>query len=68
MHVRNEMEREAERKTSRYLKRRLRDTYGIYRLKRWDLYVVYKHYYDFWGAVDENEGPFSIDHTGWLKF
>jgi hypothetical protein len=63
-----EKRREAERKRSRHLKRRLRDTYGIYRLKRSELFVVYRHYYDFWGAAEENEGILRIDHTGWLKF
>lgn len=58
----------AERGRERYLKRRLRDPHGIYRVKRSELYVVYKHYYDFWGSPKEYEGPFAVDHTGWLKF
>jgi hypothetical protein len=45
---RAEKAHEDERFRARYLKRRLRDTYGIYRLKRWELFVVYRHYYDFW--------------------
>jgi hypothetical protein len=64
---RDEKMRELQRARSRFLKRRLRDTYGIYRLKRSELFVVYHHWYDFWGG-EAGEGVLPVDHTGWLKF
>jgi hypothetical protein len=66
---RAEKRRESERARLRHLKRRLRDTYGIYRLKRSELFVVYRHYYDFWSETGRDKAEvLPVDHTGGLNF